>query len=139
MTQRTNDDGEPSKTAGKPMLEILLKNNICDICAVVVRYYGGVKLGAGGLIRAYGKSVNETLKQATLLNVQDIDKYSISFSYDYTNKIEYLLSNIIVLDRKYDELVTFTFLTNDKSIITKLSELTKGSYLAQYLDTIEFE
>ncbi|MGS0683985.1 YigZ family protein [Nakamurella sp. GG22] len=59
--QRSNDDGEPAGTAGVPMLEVLTRRELTDTAAVVTRYYGGVKLGAGGLIRAYGRSVAETV------------------------------------------------------------------------------
>lgn len=59
--QRSNDDGEPAGTAGIPMLEVLIRRDLTDTAAVVTRYYGGVKLGAGGLIRAYGRSVAETV------------------------------------------------------------------------------
>ena len=57
--EKSNDDGEPSGTAGLPMLEVLRKQNIVDICALVVRYYGGIQLGAGGLNRAYSSSVSQ--------------------------------------------------------------------------------
>jgi uncharacterized protein, YigZ family len=62
--QKSSDDGEPSGTAGIPMLEILRKKGLHNVLAIVTRYFGGIKLGAGGLIRAYGKSVSETIQQA---------------------------------------------------------------------------
>ena len=69
--QRSNDDGEPAGTAGVPMLEVLTRREITDTVAVVTRYYGGIKLGAGGLVRAYGKAVSETLDEVgTVLRVQ---------------------------------------------------------------------
>ncbi|MEV7973855.1 YigZ family protein [Cellulomonas sp. NPDC089187] len=65
--QRSNDDGEPSGTAGIPMLEVLRRRELTDLVAVVTRYFGGVKLGAGGLVRAYSSAVSETLDRATLV------------------------------------------------------------------------
>ncbi|MER2141095.1 MAG: YigZ family protein, partial [Priestia megaterium] len=61
--QKANDDGEPSGTAGVPMLEVLKKRGLKDTVVVVTRYFGGIKLGAGGLVRAYGKSVSEALNE----------------------------------------------------------------------------
>ena len=69
--QRSNDDGEPAGTAGVPMLEVLGRREITDTVAVVTRYFGGIKLGVGGLVRAYGRAVGETLDQVgTVLRVQ---------------------------------------------------------------------
>ena len=64
--QKASDDGEPSKTAGAPMLDVLKKNNMTNILAIVTRYFGGILLGAGGLVRAYSSSVSECLKLAKL-------------------------------------------------------------------------
>ena len=66
--QKADDDGEPSGTAGKPILEIIKKNQLKDTVIVVTRYFGGIKLGAGGLIRAYGKSASAGLKAQTALS-----------------------------------------------------------------------
>lgn len=79
--QRTSDDGEPSGTAGVPMLEILKKRAITDVCAVVTRYFGGVKLGAGGLIRAYAGSVNHAIDSIGL--VQFVCQQEIIMTLDY--------------------------------------------------------
>ena len=137
--QRTNDDGEPSKTAGKPMIEVLLKNDMVDICAVVVRYFGGIKLGAGGLIRAYGKSVSEALAVACLVESQMMDIYSLDFDYSYIDKIEYLLKDIEILSKDYQESVTYTYMNKDLSLHKIIQETTKGRYLPTLIDTIEIE
>ena len=86
--QRSNDDGEPAGTAGVPMLECLTQRNVQDIVAVTVRYFGGIKLGAGGLIRAYAKSVTNALDHATLTKKQLMQIYRITFSYDLIGKIQ---------------------------------------------------
>jgi uncharacterized YigZ family protein len=65
--QRSSDDGEPAGTAGVPMLEVLLRRELTDVVAVVTRYFGGVKLGAGGLVRAYGRAVSETIERVGVL------------------------------------------------------------------------
>ena len=83
MTQRSNDDGEPSGTAGLPMLEALAKRDtgsgtdLSDVLAVTVRYFGGIKLGAGGLVRAYSDSVSQALAQANLCTVQRLRNFEL--------------------------------------------------------------
>lgn len=80
--QRTSDDGEPSGTAGVPMLEILKKKEIINVCAVVTRYFGGIKLGAGGLIRAYAGSVNHAVEAVGL--VEFINQRELILNLDYS-------------------------------------------------------
>ena len=91
--KRFNDDGEPGGTAGMPILNVLENNNLNYIFAVVIRYFGGIKLGAGGLIRAYSNSVSETLKN----NIKELEQsIRIEISFDYLNskKIEFLLKDV---------------------------------------------
>lgn len=101
--QRSNDDGEPSGTAGLPMLEVLRKNNLFNVVAVVTRYFGGIKLGAGGLVRAYTKSVSETLlkiglAEKNLLNEyyfeEDLENSGRTLNLLYQQKV-FSISNII--------------------------------------------
>ncbi|HHW79803.1 MAG TPA: YigZ family protein [Acholeplasmataceae bacterium] len=107
----SNDDGEPSRTAGYPVLEVLMRNNLTDILCVVIRYFGGIKLGAGGLIRAYSSSASEVLKHATLYEKVMAKKYQITFPYNLIDTIKHLLENDCkILEEKYLENVTFTFI-----------------------------
>ena len=125
--QRSSDDGEPSSTAGAPILNVLNKNNLDKMCAIVVRYFGGIKLGTGGLIRAYSSAVSECLKQGIL--VQDIiyPKYSLTLSYELANKIDnYLRNNTEYLEIKYDTDVSFIFSLDNEDKIETINEYTKG-------------
>lgn len=125
--QRSNDDGEPSGTAGAPILNVLNKNGLDEMCALVVRYFGGIKLGAGGLIRAYGNAVSECLKQAVLVEDLIYPKYSLRLPYDLANKIEnYLRNYTILIDTQYDSDVTFIFALDNTDKLTTINEYTKG-------------
>lgn len=93
---RSNDDGEPSQTAGHPMLDVLLHHEMQDILAVVVRYFGGTKLGTGGLVRAYSSSVQEALNKATLTESQMVSRYRIFFPYDLIGKFDHYFAVMIL-------------------------------------------
>lgn len=125
--QRSNDDGEPSGTAGAPILNVLVKNNFNEMCALVVRYFGGIKLGTGGLIRAYGSAVSETIKQGTIVEDLNYPKYSLKLSYELSNKIDnYIKKQTILLDTIYDTDVTYIFGLDNSNKIETIKEYTKG-------------
>src|SRR5699024_10565875 len=99
--QKANDDGEPSGTAGVPMLEVLKKMNLKDTAVVVTRYIGGVKLGTGGLIRAYGNATSEVIREVGVVKRQRMQGFDITVDYTLLGKIEnelrnsdYMLDNI---------------------------------------------
>lgn len=133
--QKSSDDGEPSGTAGIPMLESLRKNNMQDIVVVVVRYFGGIKLGAGGLIRAYSKSVSTALSTATLMEKRKMKVYKCQFTYDLIGVLDYyfLKHSITILDKTYDEKVSYTYLT-DQDIHQDLLELSKGTMINEFIE-----
>ncbi|MGC4377988.1 YigZ family protein [Fictibacillus sp. Mic-4] len=86
--QKANDDGEPSGTAGVPMLEVLKKRKLKDVVVVVTRYFGGIKLGAGGLIRAYGKSVSEALNAVGVVERKLMQVVHTKIEYPLLGKVE---------------------------------------------------
>ena len=126
-TRRSSDDGEPSGTAGVPMLSCLDKHSMENTAAFVVRYFGGIKLGAGGLIRAYSSSVSEAIKQADLVEDRMFNQYTITLNYETANRIDYLLNKECEeVETEYSENVKYTFLTNDEKVLNRIEELTSG-------------
>lgn len=107
--QRAQDDGEPSGTAGVPMLEIFLKKDLKNVAAVVTRYFGGIKLGAGGLIRAYGGSVNEAVKEIGIVERQLQQLIDVTVDYSSSGKVEHALreAGYTVQDTTYAEHITY--------------------------------
>lgn len=86
--QKANDDGEPSGTAGVPMLEVLKKQNLQDVTVVVTRYFGGIKLGSGGLIRAYGRATSEGIAATGIVECKLHHLMKVSIDYTWLGKVE---------------------------------------------------
>lgn len=107
--QKANDDGEPSGTAGVPMLEVLKKQNLHNICVVVTRYFGGIKLGGGGLIRAYSKSTSEVINDSTIVAMKPSKHVQLTLNYDQTQKFEHAIkdTDYLLQDTTYTENVTY--------------------------------
>lgn len=110
QVQRAMDDGEPSGTAGVPMLEVLKKNELKDIAVVVTRYFGGTKLGAGGLVRAYSGAVSEGLKAIGVVECRLEEQLSLTFNYAHVGKVEYYCQTqqIPIVDKVFLNEVQFT-------------------------------
>lgn len=105
--KKSSDDGEPSGTAGIPMLKVLEANQLNNILAVVVRYFGGILLGAGGLVRAYTKSVTNTLSNDNIVELTKGYNVSISFNYNQIKEVDYLLKDININNKKFDDIVIY--------------------------------
>ena len=110
-----SDDGEPSRTAGAPMLNVLEREELNHVLAVTVRYFGGIKLGAGGLVRAYTKSVTEALKKASLVELIEAYKVKITFDYKDEKQINYLVGEQAILQKDYTSTPTYiVFIEKEK-------------------------
>ena len=109
---RCSDDGEPSQTAGRPMLDVLLGEEIRNVCAVVTRYFGGTLLGTGGLVRAYSGAVKAGLENCRVVTKRLAKELTVGTDYSGVGKIQYLAAQngITVLDSQYGTDVTFSFL-----------------------------
>lgn len=117
--KKFNDDGEPSGTAGSPIMQALEKNNLNYIICIVIRYFGGIKLGAGGLVRAYTKSVTECLKNAIIKELVKGYNVNITFNYDYINTINYLLKDYNIINKEFNNTITYN-LNIDTDLYNKL-------------------
>ena len=104
---KSSDDGEPSGTAGIPILKVLEANNLTNILAVVIRYFGGIKLGANGLIRAYTKGVANSIKEVKLLPLVDGLNIDIIFDYQRLKEIDYLLKDQKINKKAFDTTIKY--------------------------------
>ncbi len=118
------DDKEPSGTAGMPILNILKKNNLTQILAVVIRYFGGIKLGAGGLTRTYSNSIIEALKLTDIIELQIGYLVSIEFNYDNVKLIDYMLNDKKIIEKLYNDNIIYKFYLNQNEL-KFISELEK--------------
>src|SRR5690625_163827 len=116
--QKANDDGEPSGTAGVPMLEVLKQQKLKDTVIVVTRYFGGIKLGAGGLIRAYGSTTSQTIKSIGIVQRQLVKGISIKTDYTLLGKLENELRNSdhILESIDYQEQVEFLVYVKEQAV-----------------------
>lgn len=143
---RANDDGEPSGTAGAPMLDVLVKNEIKNVCATVIRYFGGIKLGTGGLVRAYGGGVINALKNATLVERKDALEIRLELDYSLNGKIEYEIekTNFIVNNLEYTDKIIYTIYVMEEdydSFQSWIANLTNGQFkiLSTHEKQLEFD
>ena len=111
-----NDDGEPSGTAGLPVLDVFKKNDITNFVCIVVRYFGGIKLGAGGLVRAYSSSASLALKEAGTKPIINYINLSLTFNYNFMNIIENKLRNYEIISKDFTTNVTLVIKVPDYDI-----------------------
>ena len=129
-----DDDGEPGGTAGKPMINVLRKNDLHNVTAVVTRYFGGVKLGAGGLVRAYSKSVLEAINEAEILEVELYDVYTLIFEYSEIKTVdgEVRTNNLEVVNKDYSDKVSYDVVSKDFRDIKKIFEKYSNKIIVEF-------
>lgn len=133
--RRCSDDGEPSGTAGVPVLDVLLKSNAVNVCVVVTRYFGGVLLGAGGLVRAYSHASKIALDAGNVITMAPCSIFNVSVSYGFYDKLCNLLKdfNCNVSDTAFSENVSVVFSIKSEIedlFCEKLFDMSKGMYCA---------
>ena len=129
---RFSDDGEPQGTAGKPVLEVVLREGLVDVAVVVTRYFGGILLGAGGLVRAYAQGAKTAIDAARVLNMQPAALVELDMGYDFYGKATYILPQyeVQVTDSRFEEGVRLQLLckTSRLTALThQLRELSSGT------------
>lgn len=122
--KKFSDDNEPGGTAGNPMLQVLEKNNLNYILCIIVRYFGGIKLGAGGLVRAYTKSVSNCLDNTEKLELIKGKNIDITFTYDKINLIDNILKDTNIINKTFNELITYN-INIENNLIDKLNNICK--------------
>ena len=105
--RKCSDDGEPSGTAGIPMMKVLEHKELNNVLAIVTRYFGGIKLGAGGLVRAYTNSVSKTLDIVNIIDTIKGYNIDIIFNFNDIKHIDYLLKDIKILNKEYKDIVKY--------------------------------
>lgn len=141
--KRCSDDGEPSQTAGKPMMDVLTGAGLTDVAVVVTRYFGGTLLGTGGLVRAYSGAVQEGLKNSTVITKYLGVKLSVTTDYNGVGKLQYLFGQkeIPILSAEYTDMVVFTVLVESSRIqeIKKaITEATSATAQMEESDPVYF-
>lgn len=129
--QKANDDGEPSGTAGVPILEVLKKQGLKDTVVVVTRYFGGIKLGGGGLIRAYGRATTEGLTAAQIVERKLHHLMKVSIDYTWLGKVENEVRNSFYPLHRMDyaesvEIFLYVPVSSEDSFIEWITEMTNG-------------
>ena len=129
---RCSDDGEPAQTAGRPMLDVLLKEEIHNVCVVVTRYFGGTLLGTGGLVRAYQKATQEGLAASVIIDQKTGRKLTIGTDYNGLGKLQYLIAKegFTILDTVYTEKVELILMIpseKQQEFEKKVVEATNGN------------
>lgn len=136
--RRYSDDGEPSGTAGVPVLDVILKNELVDVCVVVTRYFGGTLLGAGGLVRAYSHGSKIAVESGNIITMANCKIFKVSVDYSFYERFVNLLhdfgANVDCTD--FSESVEVTFSLRQQSVEALRSKLTDISNGAFFLTEI---
>lgn len=134
---KASDDGEPSQTAGVVILDVLQKNELTNLLAVVTRYFGGIKLGAGGLVRAYSSSTSGAVKIAEVVPIIKKINIKITFDYIYANEILKLFKDYKEIDNNYATNITITYEIPESEkdrLSEKLVSITKNQIFISFIN-----
>ncbi|PKM67919.1 MAG: YigZ family protein [Firmicutes bacterium HGW-Firmicutes-2] len=139
LVEKYSDDGEPTQTAGMPMLDLLRSKNLVNVVVVVTRYFGGVKLGTGGLVRAYTKTLQSALDQVNIIKKDTYTLLKITVPYTFAGKMDYYIQKeaIVVKDIQYEDEIHYElYTTNDDGLSLAVVELTNGQSVIKKLEEV---
>lgn len=136
--QRYSDDGEPSGTAGVPVLDVMLKESLVDVCVVATRYFGGTLLGAGGLVRAYSHTSKIALEAAGIITMAQCSVMRAEVDYSFYDRLNILLSDFsaVILNTSFSDKVCVEFSVKENivdSLNAKLIDVSNGKYALKFL------
>lgn len=136
--QRYSDDGEPSGTAGVPVLDVMLKESLVDVCVVATRYFGGTLLGAGGLVRAYSHTSKIALEAAGIITMAQCSVMSAEVDYSFYDRFNILLSDFsaVILNTSFSDKVCVEFSVKENIVDllnAKLIDVSNGKYALKFL------
>lgn len=136
--QRYSDDGEPSGTAGVPVLDVMLKESLVDVCVVATRYFGGTLLGAGGLVRAYSHTSKIALEAAGIITMAQCSVMSAEVDYSFYDRLNILLSDFsaVILNTSFSDKVCVEFSVKENIVDllnAKLIDVSNGKYISKFL------
>ena len=141
--ERCSDDGEPQKTAGRPMLDVLINEGIHNAAAVVTRYFGGTLLGTGGLVRAYQGAVKEGLEHCQIIEKIQAKKIKVTTDYNGIGRLQYIAGQLEItfLDTQYTDVVNAVLLLTEEkaeNFYKKVQEATNGKALIEEGDAVYY-
>jgi len=138
-TNRSNDDGEPASTAGKPILESIKRAELDNTIAIVVRYFGGTLLGTAGLVKAYSDATKEAINFAAFTKPVTVSNYKVSIDYSLTNRLENLLKNEAEIKYRYFANEVTYYFQSEKDFTNEISAISNGTSKVEFIsqETIE--
>lgn len=136
--QRYSDDGEPSGTAGVPVLDVLLKENLVDVCVVATRYFGGTLLGAGGLVRAYSHTSKIAVDAGNIITMAECSVLTVKVDYSFYDRMNILLNDFgaSIIDTQFADFIEIKFAIKQdlqETLQLKLTDLSNGKYNLVYV------
>lgn len=142
QVQWASDDGEPQGTSGAPMVQMLVSEEITNVAVMVTRYFGGIKLGTGGLVRAYTSALKEGLAAAGIADIKEMHEFVAKFDYSCLSKLQNMATKgtFVIEDIAYEDMVTLTMICepeDTETVRNMMSDVSQGRYMLVSEDSCE--